>query len=255
MKTLVTHNEFCHTDEVLATVVLSTIFNVSYSDVVRTRDNALLEQYAQDSDVLIYDVGGGQFDHHKKDPVKDGDRVYSSIGLIWKEFKEEILDTFHIDEVSWENIDRTLITPIDSSDNGGALNPFNYAFNGYTSTYQGVKDTFVAACEFIDMLFCGIINAEIKATNDRREFAALPTVTINNKVMKMATKMYNIGRTSNLCDGIITEVNGHYKILMLNGNKVSKCGISANEMDGVIFTHPAGFCGEVTDFNALYSVV
>lgn len=262
MKTLVTHNGICHADEILATVILGSMYDVDYKNVIRTRDNKVLSEYKDNPDVFIYDVGQGEYDHHYKDAYKIGNRTLSSVGLVWHKMKDNIMLFFGLDETSWHNIDITLIEPIDRSDNGGNLNPFNYALNAYINSL-GLKPIefeslsqkqdwlFVQACLFCDMLFTNIINMEVKATKERDAFSKLPTETINGKIMKIADRIYTIGRTFSGVDGVITDSNGSFKILMLNGGSVSKCGIQDGEIEGVKFTHVAGFCAECYTMDAV----
>ena len=61
-KKLFTHGGLFHADEVFASVVLCTIFEKRFSEVNRVFQ---IPDDASDSDI-IYDIGGGKFDHHQK---------------------------------------------------------------------------------------------------------------------------------------------------------------------------------------------
>lgn len=77
----ITHSGKFHADEIMATVILNKIMPVNLlrvSEVPKTIK----------SDIIVFDIGGGKFDHHQKN--KNGYRKnglpYASAGLIWKEF-------------------------------------------------------------------------------------------------------------------------------------------------------------------------
>ena len=74
------------------------------------------------SDQYIYDVGGGELDHHQfgGNGERDNGVKYSSCGLVWKKFGKEIIKKYtekDIDEI-WKMIDKNLIQCIDAGDNG-----------------------------------------------------------------------------------------------------------------------------------------
>ncbi len=98
MKKLYTHGlgEF-HPDDVLAAVVLTSIY--PKAELIRTRDEKLLEEAKSDKDSILFDVGGEfnpwnqMFDHHFKDaPTRENGVPFSSFGLVWQQFGESFLD-------------------------------------------------------------------------------------------------------------------------------------------------------------------
>ncbi|WEL38287.1 single-stranded DNA specific exonuclease [Encephalitozoon hellem] len=98
---LVTHSERFHYDEILATCILLRIY--PDAEVVRTRDDALIEQGD-----IVYDVGKvfdpkiGRFDHHQRTFSETFSPKYdvklSSSGLIFKYFHKKFLSLYGIED-------------------------------------------------------------------------------------------------------------------------------------------------------------
>ena len=79
-------------------------------------DNPTLDALELGSDVLVYDIGGGEFDHHQlgRNGKRKNGIYYSSVGLIWRKFGRILCST----ERAWQRIDNELISVIDAGDNG-----------------------------------------------------------------------------------------------------------------------------------------
>lgn len=116
-KNVGTHHGRFHADEVMGTSILKKIFDV---EVVRTRKSEVLEKLD-----IVYDVGGGKFDHHDLDKkYRENGIPYASCGLLWKEFGYDVIksvkpslsddDIFTV----FKSVDSTLIQGIDAVDNG-----------------------------------------------------------------------------------------------------------------------------------------
>lgn len=116
-KRIGTHDGRFHADEVMATAVLREIFE---TELVRTRDSKILSRLD-----IVYDVGGGEFDHHGVDKIYREDGIpYAASGLIWNRFGRDVvrfkapsLDEEEVNSVFYY-IDRVLIKGIDALDNG-----------------------------------------------------------------------------------------------------------------------------------------
>ena len=115
----ITHSGKFHADEIMATVILNKIMPVNLlrvSEVPKTIK----------SDIIVFDIGGGKFDHHQKN--KNGYRKnglpYASAGLIWKEFGINVIKKMSSNDQElnyqaiFQNIDQKLIQGIDAIDNG-----------------------------------------------------------------------------------------------------------------------------------------
>ena len=115
-KKLITHNGSFHADDVFATAVLS-ILNKGKVKVIRTRDEKIIVKGD-----YVYDVGGiydpevNRFDHHQKGGAgkRENGIEYSSFGLVWKKFGEEICGSASVAK----RVDEHLVQPIDAIDNG-----------------------------------------------------------------------------------------------------------------------------------------
>ncbi|MBX4206229.1 MYG1 family protein [Candidatus Parcubacteria bacterium] len=112
---IVTHHEHFHTDDLLAVAAL--LIKYPGSSVMRTRDQAIIES----ADIVV-DVGGVydpaklRFDHHQLGGA--GKRTngipYASIGLVWKEFGEELAGGKEEALI----IEEDMIVSVDALDNG-----------------------------------------------------------------------------------------------------------------------------------------
>lgn len=101
----------------MATAILNEIFEI---EVVRTRDTKILDELD-----IVYDVGGGKFDHHGVEKVYREDKIpYAACGLIWNEFGREVIrmkdPLLKEDEIEsiFDYVDWLLIEGIDAQDNG-----------------------------------------------------------------------------------------------------------------------------------------
>ena len=103
---LITHAGTFHADDVFATAFLTKII-----------DNPVLyriNNYSNDikTDAIVYDIGGGEFDHHQINAkVREENFKYSSIGLLFEKFGEKYIRTLvddNIEEIVCE-IDKNLI--------------------------------------------------------------------------------------------------------------------------------------------------
>ena len=112
---LITHAGTFHADDVFATAFLTKIID----NPVLCRINNYTDDIEKDA--IIYDIGGGEFDHHQINAkVRDENFKYSSIGLLFKKFGEKYLRTLindNIEEIFLE-IEKNLIKQIDAIDNG-----------------------------------------------------------------------------------------------------------------------------------------
>jgi len=112
----VTHSGTFHADDLFATATLS-ILNKGNIKIIRTRDPKMFAK----ADYL-YDVGGendasvNHFDHHQKGGggTRENGIPYSSFGLIWKTYGEQICGSREVSEM----IENKIVCPIDAIDNG-----------------------------------------------------------------------------------------------------------------------------------------
>lgn len=116
----ITHAGTFHADEIFATLILSKI--IPEIVLIRIPEFREEEKEKAQKDALVYDIGGGKFDHHQQggNGERENGVKYAACGLIWKEFGRELLEKYEIKEkeYTWNYIDKNLIQFIDSNDNG-----------------------------------------------------------------------------------------------------------------------------------------
>ncbi|WP_073008277.1 MYG1 family protein [Clostridium amylolyticum] len=79
-----THDGRFHADEVMATAILKEVYEI---ELTRTRDENVLKTLD-----IVYDVGGGEFDHHGMDKIyRENGTPYAACGLIWRGFGKEVI--------------------------------------------------------------------------------------------------------------------------------------------------------------------
>ena len=111
----ITHSGKFHVDDVISTIFLSKIFDKIVLIRIPSIDNKNI------ADKIVYDIGGGEFDHHQKNRngQRDNGIYYSSIGLLWRKYGKEYLKTLMVNNVekTFKYIDEELIQYIDAADN------------------------------------------------------------------------------------------------------------------------------------------
>lgn len=117
MKKVVVHaTETFHADDVFASASLQLLFNDNVL-IERTQD----EKKREEADIVIdigfeYNPETNRFDHHQRGGAGERENgvPYSSVGLVWKHYGEEICGSKEVSEI----IDKKLIQTIDGPDNG-----------------------------------------------------------------------------------------------------------------------------------------
>lgn len=118
-KKLITHNGSFHSDDIFAAATLELYLEKMGEtfEIIRTRDPEIIKNGDYVFDVgTVYDPDINRFDHHQKGGAgarKNGIE-YSSIGLVWTKFGEELSGS----KEAAEMVDQKLIAPLDAHDNG-----------------------------------------------------------------------------------------------------------------------------------------
>lgn len=115
-KILITHNGSFHADDLFAAATLS-ILNNGNIKIIRTRDQNVIVKGDYVFDVGgIYDPDHNLFDHHQKGGagVRSNGIPYSSFGLVWNKFGEEICGNKEVSDF----VDKKIVQSIDAHDNG-----------------------------------------------------------------------------------------------------------------------------------------
>ena len=111
----ITHSGTMHADDVFSTAFL----DLFLGNIKVYRTTTIPSDI--DDNVLIYDIGRGQFDHHQEDAKKRENGIpYCSLGLLWQSFGKAFLEQRGINEVEdvFTAIDKDFIEGIDADDNG-----------------------------------------------------------------------------------------------------------------------------------------
>lgn len=192
----ITHSGTMHADE-----VFSTAFLELYKGDIRVFRTSSIDSLKINDDVLVYDIGRGEFDHHQNDALKRDDGItYCSFGLLWKKFGRDFLNKYGIELVDdvWNGIDKDLVEEIDADDNG--------VFPRIDASYK-VK-TIPGVIKLFNPSFdSGQIESEqfIKAVSFAKEILEEEILYINGKCL--ADKQVK---------EIISELNGDEKYIVLD---------------------------------------
>lgn len=108
-----THGGTFHADDVFSAALLTIV----YPDITIERRNTV----SDDFDGIVFDIGGGRFDHHQADTdVRDNGVTYAAFGLLWREYGPQL-----VGEKYTEIFDREFVQMIDKTDNTGEKNPIS----------------------------------------------------------------------------------------------------------------------------------
>ena len=113
----ITHAGNFHADDLMATILLGKILpEVRLLRTTKVPDEALANE-----DILVFDIGGGAYDHHQKggNGQRENGVKYAAFGLLWREFGRQVLSnmTENVEDV-FNIFDRSFVQAIDAMDNG-----------------------------------------------------------------------------------------------------------------------------------------
>jgi len=249
---LVTHSGQPHADETGVTSLLEQYFEVlgKNTSVLRTRDSNV--ELPENS--IVYDVFLGRFDHHQGD-IRDGGRVLSSFGKIWRWGKEEFKRVFKLDNISWQSIDENFIRYIDHSDNTGELNPYTYIMVSLRNSSENEEEAWNNCLSFAKTSVKAILEEERQLTKFRSTLKKLKVISVNNRLLKISEKAFPINSNGFYpdADGIVMKSRtGTYKVRMLNHTPLKKQDIR-NVIPGIISLKNDE--AEITDLSVLKDVI
>lgn len=165
-----THNGVFHCDEVFAAVIIDELMhnNLTLIRVAEVPTNVPLKN------LIIFDIGGGTFDHHQlNSPVRRTGIKYSAAGLIWKTFGRKLLKRKGVPLNSvnyvWNKIDQDFIQAIDASDNGELKSSFpNFCVSKVISNFNPIwdfeeesNDCFMKAFQIAKIIFDNQVEKEM----------------------------------------------------------------------------------------------
>lgn len=127
-----THSGTFHADDVFSTAMLR-MLNPNFTVTRGTSVPA-------DFDGIVYDIGGGRFDHHMADKRVRSDGVpYAAFGLLW-----QVYGRCFLSEKNAQRFEREFIEPMDQSDNTGTQNAISDCISDFIPLWyeQGDPDIF-----------------------------------------------------------------------------------------------------------------
>lgn len=179
---IVTHDDRFHADDVCAMATLIIALGDQITEVVRTRD----EQIIQSADIVfdvgnVYDPTSNRFDHHQVEGAgtRENGVPYASFGLVWKKWGEHICGS----QVVADMVDQKIVQPIDAHDNGYAFVEYlyddvrEYSINSICASFGATwkeQDRYDEAFMEVVHVLEKIIRREIKNAQDKAE--AIPLV-------------------------------------------------------------------------------
>lgn len=171
---LITHSGIFHADDVMATVILEKLLgNVTVCRVLEIPQNLK-------SHVIVYDIGGGEFDHHQKggNGIRKNGVPYAASGLIWKKYGRVVIKKYvqhtNFNEVL-DSVDKMLIQGIDATDNGVINNSIGQGvstmsicqlisnYNPLWDEYESYDEAFVKACRVAEETFSNVMKKAISS--------------------------------------------------------------------------------------------
>ena len=158
---LYTHGGVFHADEVFSTALINIVRE--YFKLPLIFPERGFNPPMDDNTCLVYDIGGGAYDHHQKDAEcrPNGDK-YAAFGLLWRDLAP--LLNLSDEEISY--VDNILVKEIDLTDNFGAaaypnllscqISKMNVNWN---EDDKWQEDKFLDAVKIAIILLCGDIRS------------------------------------------------------------------------------------------------
>jgi uncharacterized UPF0160 family protein len=147
-----THGGKFHADDVFATALLQ----ILRPEIKVTRGFVVPDAF----DGIVYDVGGGMFDHHAEPrELRPNGVPYAAFGLLWR-----VLGAQLVGEHQARLLDENFIQPLDLNDNTGEQNSLADAIGSFNPVWDGTEqpdDCFWRAVPFAK----AVLENEIAAAN------------------------------------------------------------------------------------------
>ena len=134
-----THGGRFHADDVFSSALLQILNpDVSITRAFRVPD---------DFEGLVFDIGGGAFDHHTAPrAARENGVPYAAFGLLWRTFGPSL-----VGESEALKFDERFVQPLDLDDNTGCGNQLAAAIGSFNPTWDSEEDTdqaFAQAVQF-----------------------------------------------------------------------------------------------------------
>lgn len=182
--------------------------------IIRTRDKEILEAARNCPETFVIDVGGEysslsrNFDHHQRSMDKkwDDGTPFSSAGLIWEWLKEKGVLHTNLDEEVIQELEKKLIIPLDSTDNGLKLFEPALLCEQYnrSSDFKVTTKQFIKALDYMENFFSNntyeitmeinaryMVEEAIKKAPPEQNYVVFDEKPSGNKVAIMVKELSN----------------------------------------------------------------
>lgn len=244
-----THDGVFHADEVFCTALLKYVTGLEIA-VIRSRDTENCDGF------FIYDIGGGDFDHHQCDEFRhDGTGIFASFGKMWCTIGRTIEG---LREEIWREIDSSFVEVIDKTDNTGIMNPVNYFINSFR-TVEGIDgDAFDMAVEIAYSMLYSIIQAGLVKSKELDDFEAEVRAAQNQNSVLELSRFYAINKEvfkKLPYNWIVYPAMGSYTIQAVKDQLMSPEKRGLGPEGNIIFTHKGGWIGKAKTLEAALSLI
>jgi uncharacterized UPF0160 family protein len=151
VKAAFTHGGKFHADDVFSAALLRMVF----PGIEVRRGFEVPEGF----DGIVFDIGGGKFDHHQEDSEKrENGMPYAAFGLLWREYGESLICTgCSSKQVSREaqRFDESFVQPLDETDNTGSPSQLSGVISCFNPTWdseESVDQCFIRAVELAETI-------------------------------------------------------------------------------------------------------
>ena len=165
-----THGGKFHADDVFSTALLQ----ILRPDIQVTRGFVVPDDF----DGIVYDVGGGMFDHHSEPrECRPNGVPYAAFGLLWR-----LLGAQLVGEHQARLLDENFIQPLDLNDNTGEQNSLADAIGSFNPLWDSKDDP--------DVCFWRAVPVAKQILEN--EIAAANAVTRADDTVRRAARLYAV---------------------------------------------------------------
>lgn len=267
-----THSGTFHADEVFSTALLRCI-----DPTFKVRRVGMIRPEHQKQDVLMFDIGNGEFDHHGFNRETRPNGVpYAAFGKLWRALGMSIV----YDKASFEKFDEEYCQPIDLSDNTGTPNPLSEIISSFNVTWKDLsrpqnvinsmtENRFNEAVNVVRPMLLRAVEHAKSSSEARELIKELKEKSPDPRIIvcDMTLPMSEISQDLNLLVSIAPSYRGGWSVASVsdveNGRLVNRWkfpenirGLPLDELQKTIpestsikFVHPNGFMASFDDLD------
>ncbi len=268
----VTHSGFFHADEVMASAILIQLYDEV--TIIRSRS-----QEDFDKADIVFDVGGGEFDHHSDyKEYRDSGVPYAACGLIWRVYGPKLIQKIkpsftkeQVEEVFY-SVDKSIIESIDAIDNGyfiekaevhmPTLNQIVKSFNPNWNSDEDPDEQFHKAVEFTTPILLNAIQGSVasieaeKIVKEAYEQREIENILVLDKFCPWKRHLQTYDEEGSIIYVIFKDLVNGYRVQAVSepdsqvtikefprewAGKSPETINDLVEIDDAIFVHPGGF--------------